>query len=272
VSTAQPATPLRLRERLFLRWCCVPPPPIPFEPREHGYSLGFEPNPLDRLGRVFGEEFTRAVSSRVVVDIGCGPGDQVRGVLQAGASKAIGVALQPIYLDIARRHAQEAGVGDRAHFVASTTAVPAQAADVVFSQNSFEHFRDPTTILDEAARILRPGGVCFITFGPPWWHPHGVHMHFMIRRPWVHAFFSERTILRVRQLYRPNAPMNYQDCGLNQMTIRKFRRLIARSPLSLRELRLTPIHHVPAWLNGLLPEVTTAHVSAVLTATESAPR
>jgi len=261
------STVLNWREQLFFRYCCKDP--APFHARR---AEGIEPDPLpsdplDRMRRVFSEEFERSVQGRVVVDFGCGTGDQVLGVAMAGARKVIGIDLKREYRAVGETRAQELQLGARVSFTQSSGDVADGSADVVFSQNSFEHFRDPAGILREAARMLRPGGVCFVTFGPPWWHPFGEHFYFMIRpdRPWMHALFSERTILRVRQLYLPNAPLTYGECGLNQMTIRKFRQIIVESPLNVTMMSLTKSHWAPKLLSALLPEITTAHVSAILT-------
>lgn len=254
---------LRWREQVFLRFCCKDP--VTFQQTKDELTKPPELiTPLDRLSRVFDSRLERAIQNAVVVDIGCGTGDQVIGVLRAGARSAIGIDVKPEYTDVGRARARELGLS--AQFLVSTADVPADSADVIVTQNAFEHFRDPASILADSARMLRPEGLCFVTFGPPWWHPFGEHFYFMIRpdRPWMHAVFSERTILTVRRLYLPNAPLTWMECGLNQMTIRKFTRLISQSRLTLVELKLTAIHGVPRWLHRSFPEITTAHVSAIL--------
>jgi hypothetical protein len=42
--------------------------------------------------------------------------------------------------------------------------------------------------------VLRPGGRLYVNF-PPYYHPYGAHLSDAIYIPWVHLFFSERTLI-----------------------------------------------------------------------------
>lgn len=262
--------PLRLSEKLFLKLWCLPPPARPFEPRD-SYDANspppMDPDPLARTSRVYGNRLKEAIQGKVFLDIGCGLGDQVLGAACAGAALAVGIDHVQVNLQMANAHARRLGLDERVRF--TTDTIPTFGtdwADVVLSQNSFEHFEDPAGILAQAYSALRPGGRFFITFGPPWWHPYGVHHMFMIRLPWAHSFFSIRTILRVRQLYRPNRPTSWAEVSLNKMTIKCFVELVKRSGFELSEMSMTPIRPLPAWLVRwrLFREWTTADVSVVL--------
>ena len=137
-------------------------------------------------------------------DIGCGPGAQVIGAAMAGSKHAVGFERTEVDIRIANAHATTLGVKDKVQFTTDPMSkFGTNWADVALSQNAFEHFDKPDEILEQTMLALRPGGQFFISFGPIWWHPFGVHHMFMIRLPWAHLFFSEQTILRVRQLYRP---------------------------------------------------------------------
>jgi SAM-dependent methyltransferase len=73
------------------------------------------------------------------------------------------------------------GLGDR---VAFTGKIPTgMKADVIVSQNSFEHFLDAGEILAELRAALAPGGKLFVTFAPPWYAPWGAHMGIFCRAP-----------------------------------------------------------------------------------------
>lgn len=270
-NATQISPPLTLIEKIFLKVCCVPPPPVPFEPRDLQDPLNpppRDPDPLSRTRRVYGTRFEDAVRGSVFLDIGCGPGDQVLGAAQAGAKLAVGIDLVEVHLSTGRVYAERLGLADRVRF--ATDAIPTfgtEWADVALSQNSFEHFDDPAAILAQAYKALKPGGRLFATFGPSWWHPFGVHHMFMIRLPWAHCLFSMRTILRVRQLYRPNKPTSWPEVGLNQMTVARFLTLVTETGFRLSDLSFTPIRPLPRWLVSLrwFREWTTADVSVILT-------
>ncbi len=261
---------LNLRERLFLHLWCYPPPPAPFEPRDEFESKipPMKPNPLGRLRRVFGKRFEEAVRDKVIVDIGCGPGAQIIGAVQAGSRLGVGVDKVEISIRIAIANAKEQGVSDRVRFTTDPVAtLGTEWADVAVSQNSFEHFADPVEILRQVYEALKPGGKFFVTFGPTWWHPYGVHHMFMIRMPWAHCVFSERTILRVRQLYRPDKPMTWPEVSLNRITIARFLEHVRTSGFTVDELILEPIGPLPRWLVklSLFREWTTTATSVILT-------
>lgn len=261
---------LNLRERMFLRFCCLPPPPVPVEPRD-AYDdnppvMGRDP--LNWVRRMFGDRFEQAVRDRVMLDIGCGLGDQVLGAVQAGSRSGVGIEVTDLHVRVATARAVELGIQDRVRFTTDpVSTLGAGWADVVLSQNSFEHFADPPEILAQAYEALKPGGQFFITFGPTWWHPYGAHHFFMIKVPWSHRIFSERTILKVRRLYRPNTPTQWRDVALNRMTVAKFLAILDASPFLVSDFRLTPIRPLPLWLVRLrlFREWTNANVSVILT-------
>ena len=189
------------------------------------------------------------------------------GAAQAGAKRAIGIEINKISLEVCHSKAERAGVTDSVSF----TDDPGKDfgfewADTLFSQNSMEHFNNPREILEQGYSYLAPGGKFYITFNPPWWNPFGLHHYFMIRLPWAHVFFSERTILRVRQLYRPNKPATWREVNLNRMTIKKFRNLIANTQFESEFFDIQPIGIFPKFVSKIpfFREFTASTVSAIL--------
>jgi SAM-dependent methyltransferase len=127
----------------------------------------------------------------VVLDIGCGRGDNRLGLLERPEVAYIG-------LDIDPRHFPAPGASTAgARFVeASAHSIPLEEAsvDMVVSFNALEHIPDPARVLAQVARILRPGGVFFTQFGPPWHAPFGPHLVRHTGLPHVHHVFPDAVV------------------------------------------------------------------------------
>ena len=107
---------------------------------------------------------------------------------------------------------------------------------------AFEHFADPFAVLKECVRVVRPGGLIFLT-SSVWAHPYGSHMQFFTKVPWVQYLFSEKTIMTVRKKYRNDGAMRFEDVpgGLNKVGIASFRRMVKALDLELPYLKLNAI-------------------------------
>jgi SAM-dependent methyltransferase len=99
------------------------------------------------------------VSGRAVLEVGCGAAQCARWLTGRGA-RAVGLDLSERQLQHARRIDEQTGL--RVPVVAGTaTALPFADAsfDVVFSAfGALQFVRDAGRAVDEAARVLRPGG------------------------------------------------------------------------------------------------------------------
>ncbi len=104
------------------------------------------------------------LDGRLVVDTGAGPAEFADAFTGAGA--------RYVPLD---RDASVASVR-RGGLVADVTALPLadRSVDVVFSSNLLEHVRRPQTGIAEMVRVLRPGGVLFLSY-TNWLSPWGGH-------------------------------------------------------------------------------------------------
>lgn len=134
-------------------------------------------------------------SGATLVDLGCGGGVMAPHVAALGY-RHIGVDLVASSLDHARRHGVNAVRADVA-------AVPlaSASADVVSAGEILEHVSNPSTVVAEACRILRPGGTLVldtinatvlgrfitVTLGEnvPGWAPKGIHDPNLFVRPRV---------------------------------------------------------------------------------------
>jgi SAM-dependent methyltransferase len=103
------------------------------------------------------------VDQLLVADIGCNAGTQSRCWLEQGHT-VNGVDISRDLVELARQ--RNAEFGARADFgVASATALPWEADrfDVVLLPELLEHVEDWQSVLNEAVRVLKPGGALFLS-------------------------------------------------------------------------------------------------------------
>jgi len=259
---------LNLRQKLFLKLYCLPPPGriIGIQKGEH-LGVKLRENPLVSLKKWYGDTIFEEVRGKTVVDLGCGTGEQTVGYAQEGAQKAIGVDIRPVY-EPSWEWAQELGITDRVEYtIDPLRKLGPGSIDTVVSLNAFEHFHEPEKILQDVHHVLKDSGKLLVSFGPPWRAPYGVHMFFMIKYPWANVFFSENTIMTVRKLYRHDGASTYDEleAGLNQMTLAKFKRIVDESMFDFEQLELKPVMGLNILTRiPVVKEFFTNHVTAVL--------
>ncbi|HEU4630407.1 MAG TPA: class I SAM-dependent methyltransferase [Gemmatimonadaceae bacterium] len=205
---------------------------------------------------LLGADFWSRIRDRVVIDFGCGTGHDAVEMAQKGARRVIGIDIQERMLQVAEASAAAAGVADRCTFATTTT----ERADVIVSLDAFEHFEDPAAILRIMAGLLAPGGEVIAAFGPTWYHPLGGHLFSVV--PWAHLVFTESALIRWRSDFKTDGATRFSEVagGLNQMTIARFERLVAASPLRFTHFEAVPIRRLAWAANRLTREWTTAIV------------
>lgn len=94
-------------------------------------------------------------AGHTVLDIGCGPGTDLRALVATGAD-VIGVDRDPAMLAEARRRVPGADLraGD-----ADTLPLAARSVDRARTDRVLQHVADPAAVIGEAFRVLRPGGL-----------------------------------------------------------------------------------------------------------------
>lgn len=213
-----------------------------------------------KLDVLLGPEFFDAIKGKSVIDFACGTGGEAVEMAQRGASKVIGIDIHEGNVNAARSLAASKGVDDICTFSTSTK----ERADIIVSIDAFEHFDDPAAILVMMRDLLKSDGVVFAAFGPTWYHPLGGHTLSVF--PWAHFVFTEKALLRWRNSFTQNqiTRLRFSDEGLNQMTIRRFERIVARSPFQFAELKLIPIRKLRRMANRITRELTTSVVRCKL--------
>jgi SAM-dependent methyltransferase len=213
-----------------------------------------------KIESLLGADFWKLIQDKVVIDFGCGAGADTLEMARHGAKKVIGVDIQERFLKQGRVSAANAGLGDRCEFTQS----PTEPADIIVALDSFEHFQDPAQILKIMGTMLKPEGQVLASFGPTWFHPFGGHLFSVF--PWSHLLFSERAQIRWRSTFKTDGATRFSEVegGLNQMTIARFKKLVAESDFEFEEFHTVPIRKLKWLKNPLTEEFTTAIVRCKL--------
>jgi SAM-dependent methyltransferase len=221
-----------------------------------GYCDGSAYHGRSKLEALLGSGFWDEIRDKVVVDFGCGSGGEAIEIAQHGARRVVGIDISERLLSAARAHAERAGVADHCVFTDRT----AERADLVVSIDGFEHFADAEGVLRVMAGILKPTGAAWLTFGPTWLHPLGGHLFSVF--PWAHLVFTERALIRWRSDFKHDGATRFSEVegGLNQITIRRFRHLVARSPLEFSTFEAVPIRRFRSLANPVTREFLTSFV------------
>ena len=208
-----------------------------------------------KLEVLFGPRIWEEVAGKSVLDFGCGSGEEAVDIARHGAARVVGVDIRMSLLARATERARTASADSICQFSASTS----DRFDVVLSLDSMEHFAEPGRVLETMADSLAPSGYVLISFGPPWLHPLGHHFPLL---PWAHLIFTERSMMEWRARFKDDGAKTFEQCsgGLNRMTIQKFERLVANSPLAFASLELAPIRELRVLHGRVTREFTTATI------------
>lgn len=223
---------------------------------ETGYCDGSAYTGRSKIDVLFGPNIWKEFEDKVVIDFGCGAGVEAVEIAQHGARRVIGIEMRMSLIREARNRAEQSGVSDRCSFAAATS----EKADVILSIDSFEHFDDPANILRLMRGLLKDDGVAIVEFGPPWYHPLGGHLFSVF--PWAHLLFTERCLIRWRTDFKSDGATRFSEVegGLNQMTIRRFRKLVRESDFEFKSFEAAPIRRAGLLSNLLTREFLTAIV------------
>jgi SAM-dependent methyltransferase len=213
-----------------------------------------------KLEMLFGPGIWAEVAGKVVIDFGCADGVQAIEMAMHGAKRVIGVDTRLSVLETARQAAAASGVADRCVF---STHVE-EKADRIFSIDWFEHYDDVAGILRQMRQLINDDGRVCISFGPPWYHPLGGHLFSIF--PWSHLVFTERALIRWRSDFKTDGATRFCEVegGLNQMTIRRFERLLAGSDFRVERFETPPIKKARVLHNRLTREFFTSFVRCTL--------
>src|SRR5215218_9635116 len=109
-------------------------------------------------------------SASVVLDMGCGTGVAARTIARRAnfSGRVTGIDLSPYLVEAAKRLADEEGLGSQVEFRSGDTReldIPDGEFDAVVAHTLVSHVQEALTMLNEATRVIKPGGLIAIFDG-----------------------------------------------------------------------------------------------------------
>jgi ubiquinone/menaquinone biosynthesis C-methylase UbiE len=173
------------------------------------------------------------VQSGQAVDLGSGPGYLAIKLASAAPDLQVtGIDLSDEMLAQAERYTQRSGLQGRVAFKKGDVAqipFPDDSLDLVVSTLSLHHWSDPVGVLDEIARVLRPGG-SFLVFD----------LRRDMTAPFYLLLWFVTRCVAPSALRRVNEPLGSRDAAF---TVQEAAHLAGESCLTV--WRVT---HGPLWL------------------------
>lgn len=206
-----------------------------------------------------------SLSQRDVLDLGSGLGGYA---LEWQARGGNVVTLDLATSSSAVRGADIPFVRGDVHFLPFVSG----AFDVVFCASLIEHVRRPDWLLHEVRRVLRSGGVCYLSF-PPFYSPRGGHefspFHYLGEKMALRLVHRDRNVADwLREYYdiQPSARSfaeSYKGWGLYRVTISQVRRWVRQVGFTVRHFgtRYLPVNLAAI---PVLGEVLAWHVHLIL--------
>lgn len=109
-------------------------------------------------------------SSAQILEIGCGTGANLRLLAQRGgfSGKVCGIDQSQTFVEAASRFAYEENVADRIELRVGdihSLSYPDDVFDIVIAHTVISHVTDPSTVIREMGRVVKPGGTVVIFDG-----------------------------------------------------------------------------------------------------------
>ncbi len=215
---------------------------------------------LSKMEVFFGPQIWRDLTDKTVLDFGCEGGIEAIDMAKHGVRRVIGLDIREEPLASARLAAKRAGVENSCVFTTQTD----EKVDVVISLDAFEHFADPPAILKVMRKLLKDDGYVLACFGPTWYHPLGGHGFSIF--PWSHLVFSESVLMRWYREDSGRPAYHFDEVvgGLNQLTVKRFKKIVAQSEFEFESIEPVPIRKLKLLSNKWTREFTTAVVKCKL--------
>lgn len=241
------------------------PPVHPFNLQNDGvktYAMWQYEKGADTI-KFYTEKYTtdEMFRDKDVLDVGCGAGGKTMYYASLGAKSVTGIDVVSHYKEESEALAESLGLRDKFTFVlgdAAATEFPDCSFDTIIMNDAMEHVADPAAVLKECARILRPGGRLFVNF-PPYNHPYGAHLSDLISIPWVHVFFSDKTLIKCYKELCKTVPDGDERISfriskkpdgseyfsyINKMSLKRFKALRDNCPMRYEYYKEAPLRSI----------------------------
>jgi ubiquinone/menaquinone biosynthesis C-methylase UbiE len=203
-----------------------------------------------------------------VLDAGCGSGGTALSLAEESGF-AVGLDLDARFADAGTRLAREKGIGNAGFVRADGTRLPFRdrSFDLVFSHSVIEHVASAEAYLSECYRVLRPGGVLYLSTAP-YLSLAGAHLprlrvplpvHIPLGRPLAFKLFvwlARHAPWALQERKEANTFIQMAEQGLEKrddllqrVTVRRLGAWIRRAGLT----RLREDRHVTGFFRRALP-------------------
>jgi ubiquinone/menaquinone biosynthesis C-methylase UbiE len=194
------------------------------------------------------------------LDFGCGAGGLTYRIAEV-CSEVVGIDVESYKLEFAKSQSLRLNRSNARFLCYDGEDVPLadDSFDVVFCVDVIEHLPTPQRFVSEFYRLLKPGGLLLLTFGPPWCHAHGKHMWAKLPGWWTHLIFPRSVVMRVSGFQQDST---WEQLGLHRLTVAKFSRIMRETSFERLYLdervkkAVAPLKYIP-WVRELfISEVT----------------
>jgi len=167
-----------------------------------------------------------------VLEVGCGAGYEVWFLAHHFGADAHGV-------DVVEREAWSALADDRTHYECADLTVknpfPPDYFDRVISFSVWEHVHHPHKALEETFRIMKPGGLAWISANL-YRSAVGSHLYRDLYFPWPHLLFTDDVI---KEFYRRKGMPERGSSWVNKLTWDHYERYLEQVGFKIKMLRFS---------------------------------
>ena len=162
------------------------------------------------------------------------------------------------YREEAENLAKAHNLADKFEFVRGDAAdmpFEDETFDTIIMNDAMEHVDKPEKVIEECYRVLKKDGRLYLNF-PPYNHPYGAHLSDAVGIPWVHVFFSEKTLIKAYKELVKDLPdgqdridfrISKKEDGseyfsyINKMSIKRANKILQNSKFHLEYYKEEPL-------------------------------